>query len=339
MTTPPLPTLDQLAKQAESFVAQIAAFQAMTYQPKSPPIKANTYVTMLPGYGEYFAGGEVDLAIQVWGSAVELQNIAAGRAVSIGYMRPATNDEIKAHLIAEAEKRGIRVGVTVREDMAKSGFTNPGIWTVADLILISSAYEAARSSIIVSKCWETFKRPILISQTPSSHFPIDWVDVVPQNPVLSITVDGQTYTPTFKEGYVEFGCARIANEVIVAAHELVTKSALTPSPVPVWGDGRNRSVTSIRIGKGDFSTELLKGLIEEIKTREMTKDDGYDYYGPPLGVSSFFDGTCYLRFCGGVGVRVDNKGVSHPYSGSLSPMWTKLPNRAAAEALLRKATS
>lgn len=337
MTTPPLPTLDQLAKQAESFVAQIAALQAMTYQPKSP-IKANIYVWTSVG------GGVIHLVDKVEDHTYHVSEPPIW--CSVACARPATNDEIKTHLIAEAEKRGIRVGAEVKENLVKSGYGTAIQYTVDELMLIIPGAHYESMSVTEDTYRETIKRPFLSARRNSVSLrykmPVDWIDAVVKKP-LSITVDGQTYTPTFKEGYVEFGCARIANNVIVAAHELCVKGSHTGPDATHVLDYPNRSVTSIRIGKGDFSTELLKGLTDEIKTREAAKDDGYDYYVNTGG--GLFDGAngagYYLR------VKRDTAHVTCVWAiredggsrwGYIPDTWHKLPNRAAAEALLRKTT-
>lgn len=318
-------------EQASHHLTHLLDFEAT----KPCPIQPNTYVARRDTPSSVVLVGALD--------DDTFLNASAVYRYTISKFRPATNDEILAHLIKEADKRGIRPGVSVKEDIAKSGYSSSNTWNIAEMTLITTEQEAIKSSAMVYKYWVAVKRPILISFSTSKRFPIDWVDAVPEKPALSITVDGDTYTPAFKYRHVEFGCARIANEVIVAAHELVGKSALTPSPVPVWGDGRNRSVTSVRIGKGDFSPALLAGLVKEIQAREMAEDDGYDYwaFSPSQAFSSESINPYYLR----VHRQTEAGTLIHrhmhadrSYTSGIHLEWTKLPNRAAAEALLRAKT-
>lgn len=285
-------------------------------------IKPNTYVT-----GN--KGGVVRLADSIsYTYPYHFVHIGQDK-LNASVLRPATNDEIKAHLVAEAEKRGIRVGAAIRGDESKHSQINPNRILVIDRLELRDAYEGQSWSMLDSSHRVAIDRPFLSVRTKDSYsIPVDWCILV--HP-LSIAVDGQTYTPTFSDGYVEFGCAKIPNEAFIAAEALCRVKI---------GDG-NRHITHVKIGKGEFSPALLRGLADEIARREASKDDGYDYYAKRQDSSWDGDAESYcVRYkrgathyeCMYANRIVDNAG----YVWCGGSAWTKLPNRAAAEALLHK---
>lgn len=333
-------TLADLQKQADDLVAAIKALQAETKQPAPTavsPIQPNTYVARLNDGAIALVTCTSDET-----SGLYLTGLLVDGWYTTTAFRPATNDEIKAHLIKEAEKRGIRVGVTVELDGPHASRTLRRHFEVGrfELRHEETNHNRGKWSPFDNEHWQEIKRPFLSAiqattiEVPST-VPVAYLNV--GKPALSITVDGHTYTPTFKEGYVEFGCAHIANDVILAAHELTSKHLFSQ---PVQG---NRSVTSIRIGKGDFSPSLLKGLADEIRAREAAKDDGYDYYvgndGELFGNRA--SGCWYIRWNRNTRLceQMPVTDRTHKWTDAPNPSWFKLPNRAAVEALLRKATT
>jgi hypothetical protein len=250
--------------------------------------------------------------------------------------RPATPDEIKTYLIVEAGKKGIAVGTKVKYRLDPHTQANclAYPYRIDHFLLVTESNVDGFCSEVRSH-FARVKRPFLVAQGLYQN-PVDCVELIFEKPALSITVDGTTYTPKFQEGYVEFGCARIANETFVKAHDLI-KSVV---PVTMESHVANRSITSIRIGKGDFSPELIAGIVAEIEKRAKEADDGFDYYCHEgrkpfdMGESLFYvrwnrKTTAWNQ------VFVDGRILFQLHS-SPHHTWVKLPNRAAAEALIRK---
>ncbi len=69
---------------------------------------------------------------------------------------------------------------------------------------------------------------------------------------VKIVVNEQKYTAVFGKGFVQFGCATISNTLIRDAFKLFEINDTSST-------GRN--VTSVKIGKGEFTKELLAQII------------------------------------------------------------------------------
>ena len=75
---------------------------------------------------------------------------------------------------------------------------------------------------------------------------------------IIIKVDNVDYKAVFKPGYVEFGCARISNQVILDANNLFgAKGAVDVC-------SGNRKIEAVQIGKGLFTGEVLVKMVKKL---------------------------------------------------------------------------
>lgn len=73
---------------------------------------------------------------------------------------------------------------------------------------------------------------------------------------VRITVEGVTYRAEYLKGYVQFGCAKIDNHILLASSTLMHDRN-------GCGNG-NRALTSVKIGKGDFTIDVLAKLVANL---------------------------------------------------------------------------
>lgn len=72
---------------------------------------------------------------------------------------------------------------------------------------------------------------------------------------VTVTVNGTHYRAGFSTGVVVFGCAKIDNRLIRAAHELTQMGERLG----------NRTAGSVKIGAGEFTHEVLAKLVKQLK--------------------------------------------------------------------------
>lgn len=79
--------------------------------------------------------------------------------------------------------------------------------------------------------------------------------------LVTITVDGVDYVSDYRGGAVLFGCAKINNDLIRRAHNLLHHAPQAPV---VWGTWGNRSIEGVLIGKGLFTKVDLAKLVSNL---------------------------------------------------------------------------
>jgi hypothetical protein len=145
--------------------------------------------------------------------------------------RKATKEEIESHLIKEAEKKGFVKGAKVK----------------------GTAYLGGKFSATIDKVTISFGTEYLFQlwRNNTSEFwgikNLSDAELIPSHP--SITING--YKAEFKESLVKFGCAEIDTEIFRILNDAfnVRKNL-----------GGNKSVTSVKIGNGEFTVKQIEEI-------------------------------------------------------------------------------
>lgn len=164
----------------------------------------------------------------------------------------ATREEIEKYLLDKVKADGWVVGAKVKE---KDGdhFINKisKIW-----VYFGDDKTVAN---IVQTHYKNIQEPFVVVNDNGFSSPIDNLELIKEEPI-TIVVGKETYTAEFSNNnqYVKFGCANISRRQIVNALEFIQKEngIIQES---------NRKFESIKIGKGEFTIELLTKLNNKFK--------------------------------------------------------------------------
>ena len=170
--------------------------------------------------------------------------------------RRATRDEIEKHLLADAEKRGFKIGayVMISISFRKKNFKITGlkVWQPGD-----SKGDLSFGSLDATENSQPFCYAIYMEDCEDRQLPIDKLEIVKEEPIV-IKVDGVDYTARFETLHVRFGCTYVLNQVFHQA-----KAYLDTANSFGQGTGE-RLPLAIQIGKGLFSRELINRIVDRL---------------------------------------------------------------------------
>jgi hypothetical protein len=167
--------------------------------------------------------------------------------------RLATHEEIEAYLIEEAKNKGFVVGGEFydQENRAHS---------ITGYKLITSKKGGSTSCEIH---FASHGIHLALKYGIAFAVPVDLCTLKAKNP--TIQVNG--YKAKFEDWGLNFnGCAKIHKEAFIEAQEFITK---VNSLSNVYGEHlMNRTVTSIKIGKGEFTPQQIEEIVKHYQEKE-----------------------------------------------------------------------
>ncbi len=173
--------------------------------------------------------------------------------------RPATEAEVDAYLIKEANDKGFVVGAIVSDKREKN--FSP--------IRYIKIYRGNPKETTSAKVEETFletKKPVIvIGYSYSLALPIEDIILKPKTHPIIITVDNVDYIADFtkNKGCVTFGCAVIDNDTFTKASAFLCTAQIANG---------NKFIEAIKIGKGLFTPGVIHNIVNRIKeTNNVTK--------------------------------------------------------------------
>jgi hypothetical protein len=172
--------------------------------------------------------------------------------------RKATHAEIEKHLLTEAAAKGFISGAKIQYDNRMKYSNNPVIITntIKNLFVVfPDGYNGYDPSTFMYKEYEKNKPFVFIEAIDNGRIPINCesLSIIKDIPI-SITVDEGVYIAKFQSGFVEFGCAKIANSQIKHTLNLFNN---------IYNNS-NRNFESVTIGKGIFTKEILEKLVTKL---------------------------------------------------------------------------
>lgn len=157
--------------------------------------------------------------------------------------RKATEEEIKNHLIEEANKKGFVVGARFRH---AAGFE----YTIEGFKLITDDATDTTGSELTSAHFKTHGIHLAICFSRSCLIPLERTTLVPSHP--SITING--YEAKFEDWGLDFnnGCAKIDKYLIKNICHVINNGY----------ENGNKNITSVKIGAGEFTADQIKEIAE-----------------------------------------------------------------------------
>jgi hypothetical protein len=159
-------------------------------------------------------------------------------------VRKITKEEIESHLIKEAEKKGFVKGAKVKEGIIQEIYFFPTmpVGKHSDQIREYEKVNGVNFLVIVTEWFST---------------PLKECELLPSHP--SITING--YKAEFKDWGLDFnnGCATSSKDVFISLDNFHGKNS--------WWSKSNKTLTSVKIGNGEFTVKQIEEIANYYKSK------------------------------------------------------------------------